>query len=223
MVYYSAHVPTVAINHTPSDGQAVPLQAEATVRVEWTGSDADGDSLLYSILYSPNEGQTWLTLSFEQMEAAFDVPVDPESNSHRVRAIATDGTQSAVDEIGFTLGLRLLDHAMARSIDSDTLHPASRTDAFLTTDEQAINWIKIGPMSTTHEVEWNWYSPQGDLYLNQGPVAVGEVGQRHDWWAAWATIDSAESAASSFPGLWTVEVFLDGRPLVTEQFTLREP
>ncbi|MCH7920051.1 MAG: hypothetical protein IIC50_18940 [Planctomycetes bacterium] len=89
-VYYSG-VPSVAIT-APSDGQAVPLQAEATVRVEWTGSDADGDSLLYAILYSPNGGQTWLTLSLEQTETAFDVPVDPESSAHRVKVIATDGT-----------------------------------------------------------------------------------------------------------------------------------
>ena len=84
-------VPSVAIT-APSDGQAVPLQAEATVRVEWAGSDADGDSLLYAILYSPNGGQTWLTLSLEQTETAFDVPVDPESSAHRVKVIATDGT-----------------------------------------------------------------------------------------------------------------------------------
>ena len=128
-----------------------------------------------------------------------------------------------MDEIEFTLGLSLLDHTIATSIDNDTLLPVSRTDEFLTTDERATSWIKIGPISTTHEVEWNWYSPQGDLYGYGGPWTVGEVGQRHDWWAAWATIDITEFAASSLPGLWTVEVFLDGRPLVTEQFTLREP
>ena len=86
-----------------------------------------------------------------------------------------------MDEIEFTLGLSLLDHTIATSIDNDTLLPVSRTDEFLTTDERATSWIKIGPISTTHEVEWNWYSPQGDLYGYGGPWTVGEVGQRHDW------------------------------------------
>ena len=225
--YYSAHVPTVAIID-PVEGHEAILEFGGTVHVEWTGKDDDGDNLLYSVLYAPTSpwswsGNTWQTLSFERADTAFDVPVDQthyRGYPHTVRVIATDGTQSAVGEIEFLL-LRCLDHTMAKGIYEDIRWPISRTDEFLATDERAVSWVEVGPMSTTHKIEWNWLSPQGDLYLYEGPLIIGEVGQPSDDWTAWSQIDIAGAAASSLPGLWTVEVLVDGRPLVKEQFTLR--
>lgn len=227
-VYYSPHAPTLAITD-PIDGNDAILEADGTVHLEWTGSDADGDKLLYSVLYAPtspwSRDSTWQTLSFEQTDTAFDVHVDQthyRAYPHTVRVIATDGTQSAVDEAEFML-LRSLDHSMAQRVLEDLQWPVSRTNEFVSTDEQAVSWVEIGPLSSTHEVEWNWYSPSGDLYLNDGPVKIGELGQAFDDWPAWSQIDLAGATASTLPGSWTVDILVDGRPLVTEHFTIREP
>lgn len=225
-VFYGA-APTVAML-TPLDSNDAILESGGTVHLEWTGDDVDGDTLLYSILYATASpwswsGNTWQTLSFEQADTWFDVPVDQthyRDYPHAVRVLATDGTQSAADEVEFTL-VRCLDHATAQGIYEDIQRPRFRTDAFSITDPQAVSWVKIGPMTTTHVVEWNWYSPQGDLYLYDGPVTIGEVGQSHDDWPVWSQIDIADADAGSLPGDWTVEIFVDGRPLVTETFLIQ--
>ena len=87
----------------PVAGSTVPLQPDMTVTVEWAGDDADGDDLLYSVLYSPDEGETWLTLSFEQTDTTFDVLVDTTAAVHTVRVVATDGARSAEDMVAFSL------------------------------------------------------------------------------------------------------------------------
>lgn len=70
---------------------------EGAVRVEWSGTDADGDPLLYTVFYSPNGGATWQDVAFETVETSVLVPIDTEAptGSHRVLVRATDGGRSA--------------------------------------------------------------------------------------------------------------------------------
>ncbi len=52
----SAHAPTVQVL-APNGGEI--YSGDASVQVSWTGSDPDGDDLLYSVYYSPDAGVTW--------------------------------------------------------------------------------------------------------------------------------------------------------------------
>jgi hypothetical protein len=89
---YSRTAPSVVIT-IPGVGAAVQT-VDGKVRVEWRGMDADGDTLLYTVVYSPNGGETWLDVVFEQTETAIDVPVDERGSQHLVKVIVTDGTRS---------------------------------------------------------------------------------------------------------------------------------
>lgn len=98
---FSANAPIVAIN-TPGDGTAIQA-ANGQVSVKWTGRDADGDALAYTVLYSADGGETWNLQSFEQSASDLSIDIDPKGAAHRVRVVATDGANSTEAVVGFTL------------------------------------------------------------------------------------------------------------------------
>lgn len=64
-----------------------------TIEVTWKGTDPDGDELAYSVLFSHDDGVSWLGLDLERAETrlAFD-PVDlPGGARCRIKVVATDG------------------------------------------------------------------------------------------------------------------------------------
>jgi hypothetical protein len=91
----SASAPRVTILR-PAAGETAPLE-EGAVRVEWSGTDADDDPLLYTVFYSGNGGETWMDVAFETDATSVLVPIDPEApaHAHRVLVRATDGGRSA--------------------------------------------------------------------------------------------------------------------------------
>ena len=72
---WSAHAPKVTITTPGDDTIAEPV--DGTVHVTWTGSDADGDPLLYTVLTSDDGGRVFVAQSVEQTGTSFDVAVPP--------------------------------------------------------------------------------------------------------------------------------------------------
>ena len=74
--------------------------AGTTQQLTWEASDADGDSLSYSVLYSYNDGATWDLLATGLVTTTYPVDVDAfaGSSSARFRVLATDGMLIGMDE-----------------------------------------------------------------------------------------------------------------------------
>lgn len=91
----SASAPSVRIVR-PAAGEALPVE-DRSVAVEWSATDDDGDSLLYTVLYSPDGGQTWHDVVVETAETTAFVQLDADAppEAHRVLVRATDGGRSA--------------------------------------------------------------------------------------------------------------------------------
>jgi TolB protein len=70
------------------------------VIIKWEGSDADGDALAYSLLYSADEGETWLALTYNQTDTHYtwNVVGFPSERPYRFRLIATDGINTTTEE-----------------------------------------------------------------------------------------------------------------------------
>lgn len=92
----SANAPRTQVL-SPNGGESL---AGATVTVTWQGSDADGDQLTYSLLYSADAGQTWRTLAVRLTQPGYDVSLATLPGSQRAlfRVIATDGVNTAMDD-----------------------------------------------------------------------------------------------------------------------------
>lgn len=71
-----------------------------THEISWQGLDLDGDSLLYTVLYSNNDGVDWILLAGDLITPTYTVDVDSMAGGSdvRFRVVATDGINTAVDE-----------------------------------------------------------------------------------------------------------------------------
>jgi hypothetical protein len=61
--------------------------------IEWTAQDEDQDPLRFTILYSPDQGQTWhpVTWAIQGQSYEVDTALLPGGSGGRIRVIATDG------------------------------------------------------------------------------------------------------------------------------------
>ena len=116
---------------------------------------------------------------------------------------------------------QLMDHTMCKGL-NEKKEPVDRTDAFSTQDASAYSSIKIGPVYGSHKVDWNWYSPNRELYYSRtrtiDPLSKGPYYLDWDWASCLIFIKGQD--AERLPGDWHVEVLVDGRLVATEKFSL---
>ena len=99
---------------TPLDGETTRIAllfkgqklasrtASADATVTWTGSDTDGDSLLYSLLYSSDNGTTWLPTVIDLTEPTytFSPALIQGGDEVHFRVVASDGFHSSESQAG---------------------------------------------------------------------------------------------------------------------------
>ncbi len=93
----SVDAPVVKII-TPANGSSVE-PADGKVNVSWIATDADSESLEYTVLYS-SDGENWQAQAFETAEASAEIILDDAPN-HFVKVIATDGGRSGEAIVSF--------------------------------------------------------------------------------------------------------------------------
>jgi hypothetical protein len=88
----SAHAPTVQFDYAGND-----QLLSGTHSFNWTAEDADGDPLIYSIEYSPDNGASWLTLNVGLTSTTTDVNFDalPGTKQGLLRIVASDGVNTS--------------------------------------------------------------------------------------------------------------------------------
>jgi hypothetical protein len=92
----SASAPVVAVL-SPNGGET--WTTTGTYTVTWTASDADGDPLTYSVLYSP-DGSNWVPVGAITAETQLVVNAAEVAGSTnaRIRVMASDGVNTSSDE-----------------------------------------------------------------------------------------------------------------------------
>jgi len=81
------------------------LQGDIVIR--WQGSDADGDTLTYFVLYSTDAGKSWQTIASDIKSTQLHVNLAglPGSNRSLFRIIATDGVNTAISDSNSTFSV----------------------------------------------------------------------------------------------------------------------
>jgi hypothetical protein len=90
--FVSAHTPKVHFDLAGND-----QQMSGSHNFKWTAGDVDGDPLIYSIEYSPDNGSSWLTLNVGLTSTTADVNFDalPGTTQGLLRIVASDGVNTS--------------------------------------------------------------------------------------------------------------------------------
>jgi hypothetical protein len=90
----SLNPPTVTVKF-PNGGEI--LEPNTNYTITWEASDPDGDALTYSILYSDDNGSTWLPLATDIHEASYNwtTRVFHDGSENLIKVQATDGVNTA--------------------------------------------------------------------------------------------------------------------------------
>lgn len=91
----SPNAPTVEVLF-PNGGESVITDP---VGLRWKGSDPDGDTIVYTVQFSPDGGGSWETLLLKQPVQTYPLPQKYFKGTSRglIRVIASDGFNTAVD------------------------------------------------------------------------------------------------------------------------------
>lgn len=91
----SNHTPAVTVI-SPNGGET--LAAQQTIA--WQADDADGDTLFYDVLFSPDNGQSWLPLAVRLGQTNFTVDTGqlPTTHDGLIRVVANDGFNTSLDQ-----------------------------------------------------------------------------------------------------------------------------
>ncbi len=94
-IVVSENAPTVTVME-PNGGE----QWTGRQTIVWNAQDQDGDSLRFTILYSPDKGKSWYPVAWSIEGQSYDVDaaILPGGDSARVRVIATDGFNTTQDD-----------------------------------------------------------------------------------------------------------------------------
>ena len=92
----SANAPTVNLTY-PNNGETIVSGENITII--WEASDADNDTLSFTVLYTPDNGTSWIPIQTKISETSLNwtVPNDHPTDQCRIKVIATDGVNTGED------------------------------------------------------------------------------------------------------------------------------
>jgi hypothetical protein len=91
----SANAPTVSVIF-PNGGESL---SGATTTISWSSTDPDGDALSYFVLFSPDAGATWKTLTTDHVTTSLEVSLDAlgQTRFGLILVQASDGFNTGED------------------------------------------------------------------------------------------------------------------------------
>lgn len=89
-------------------------------------------------------------------------------------------------------------------------------------DREVVSFVALADLTGTHYIRWDWYAPNGDLYQSTGNYAIKiSKGRLVKKGSATHAIDLKGTEAAKYHGRWNVEIYLDDRLAVIENFRVQ--
>jgi hypothetical protein len=183
------------------------------VNVKWNFYQPDGGLYWTYTFQIPNPGAGYYWLWYKCNAGIYisgHNAADLEGRwSCKVYVDEGDGYNYLATE-GFTIRYEFDEHLMAQDVqDEYPYEPINPTNSFCHNDEKALTWARINNVCEDLEIKWEFYEPNGSLYLSF-PYSIPDpgVGTPDVWWKLWGWIDVFGYAAESKTGNWHVNVYI---------------
>lgn len=99
--------------------------------------------------------------------------------------------------------------------------PVEPTTTFSTEDKEVIAYLKCSNLTGEHKLRWEWYDPNGKLYLSTGNYPLYTSSGKYVKEAtAWHRLSISGEKAVNYSGDWQVKVYLDGDTIASKGFTI---
>jgi hypothetical protein len=101
--------------------------------------------------------------------------------------------------------------------------PLDPTTTFSQTDLSAVSFVRLANLSGKHELRWEWFKPDGELYYstNNTPIKVKKGGYQKET-SSWHRILIKGDKAAQYTGEWYVNIYFDEQLIVSSKFYIRE-
>lgn len=117
--------------------------------------------------------------------------------------------------------IEILNHTMASNIDESANNVITRTSTFTSANRKVYSWLNLGHVLEA-TVIWHWYSPDGNPYKT-GQVDIDRNPKGGYWpsYNVWYSLDVADIPKEQhMSGSWHVDIYINGKKSLTEQFDL---
>ncbi|MCK5506215.1 MAG: caspase family protein, partial [Thermodesulfovibrionia bacterium] len=99
--------------------------------------------------------------------------------------------------------------------------PSEATNTFTTQDTEVVAHLRFENMAGKHNLRWEWYDPEGNLYYSTGDYPVkASRGKYMSEATVWHSLSIRGDKAENHPGKWEVKVYLDNSLLEAKRFDL---
>ncbi|MHC1687263.1 MAG: hypothetical protein AB9879_06090 [Methanothrix sp.] len=116
----------------------------------------------------------------------------------------------------------VIDYTFTSGLDDKT-QPLDRNKDFSTTEKRAYFWLKAGPFNGGEKIEQVWIDPNGNEIYRSSSKVDDPADFGHDFWIdnyQYSYIYIAGKKAEKLPGTWKVELYIDGKFILSDTFTI---
>lgn len=136
-----------------------------------------------------------------------------------VNIYACGHTQKHLKQREFTVAETMFLENMDSYLNNGT--SSKSLSRFSIDDTKIYSAIKLINLKGNHSIRWDWYMPDGKMYISSGDYPVKtQPGKYHRNAIVWHDINIKGEAAENYPGKWVVNYYLDGRLVHSNGFDL---
>jgi hypothetical protein len=118
--------------------------------------------------------------------------------------------------------LTIGDSSIAMNVNSTTGIPANKTTSFSPSSPAVYSWLNFTNVPRPQQnVTWLFVMPNGTLYYNTTLMTTDPGAQiTWPWWSVSAYIHVNGYQAANVTGTWIVDIYIDGRPSLVQNFSI---
>jgi hypothetical protein len=100
--------------------------------------------------------------------------------------------------------------------------PIGRSSSYSPDDTEVISYIKMANVSGKHRIRWDWYRPDGKLYMaSDNQTLKIRSGKYHEEMSVWHKISLQGESAVQYPGRWLVNISFDNDIIYSNHFEIK--